>query len=66
MRLTSSKKPVQDMRKVTYFGIYGKAEPIRVLLARAKVTFEDERLDKGTFGAKKAGRVPIRLSTYVN
>ena len=42
------------MPKVTYFGIYGKAEPIRMLLAHAKVTFEDERLDSETFGAKKA------------
>ena len=32
------------MGKLIYFGVYGRGEKIRVLLAHAKVDFEDERL----------------------
>ena len=51
--------------KVIYFGVYGRAEFIRMLLTHAKVSFEDERLDFAAFGARKAagefpnGQVPV-------
>ena len=31
--------------KVTYFDLYARAEPIRMMLWKAGVEFEDERLD---------------------
>ena len=33
------------MPKITYFGVYGRAEGMRMLLTKAKVAFEDERVD---------------------
>ena len=51
--------------KITYFGLYGRAEMSRMLLAHAKADWEDERLTQEEFGAKKAageypnGQVPI-------
>ena len=51
--------------KLTYFGLYGRVEFSRMLLAHAKVSFEDERLDGATFGARKAagdfpnGQLPV-------
>ena len=51
--------------KVIYFGVYGRAEFIRMLLTHAKVNFEDERLDFAAFGARKAagefpnGQIPV-------
>ncbi len=51
--------------KLTYFGVYGRAEFSRMLLAHAKVAFEDERIDRETFGARKAagefpnGQIPV-------
>ena len=50
------------MYTVYYFNIYGRAEPIRMLLNHAKIEFEDKRLDfadwptlKGNF---EFGQVP--------
>merc|ERR1712137_1501744 len=50
--------------RVTYFGIRGRAEPARLILAYAGVEFEDERLTFEQFGQMKAegkfqlGQVP--------
>ena len=37
------------MVKVYYFDIYGKAEPIRMLLSKAGVAFEDVRMTEEQF-----------------
>jgi hypothetical protein len=42
------------MGKLTYFGVYGRAEPIRILLAHAKVDYEDKRITFEEWGALKA------------
>ena len=39
--------------KLYYFDVYARAEPIRILLNHAKVTFEDVRLTGPEFGALK-------------
>ena len=44
--------------KLTYFGLYGRAEATRMCLAHAKVEFEDERLSFPEFGALKAAKGP--------
>ena len=56
------------MPKLVYFGIGGRAEPIRLLLTHAKVEFEDIRLTFPEFGELKAkgkfpaGQVPIWIT----
>ena len=40
--------------KLTYFGVYARAEPMRMLLAHAKVSYEDDRMDFAEFGKRKA------------
>ena len=56
------------MPKLLYFDVYGKAEPIRMLLNHAKVSFEDVRLAGPDFQARKAagefpsGQVPIWIT----
>ena len=51
------------MGKLTYFGVYARAEPVRMLLAHAKVEFEDERITFEQWGALKAtmpnGQLPV-------
>ena len=53
------------MVKVYYFGIYGKGEPIRMLLTKAGVPFEDVRLTMDSFkelketGVLAHGQVPM-------
>ena len=53
------------MPKLYYFGIYGKVEPIRMLLSYAGAAFEDIRLTHEEFGKMKArgelpgGQVPV-------
>ena len=42
------------MVKVYYFDIYGKAEPIRMLLSKAGVVFEDIRLTNEELAVLKA------------
>ena len=43
--------------KVYYFDIYGKAEPIRMMLTHAKVEFEDVRFNGEQFKeAKESGK----------
>ncbi len=42
------------MPQLLYFDVYGKAEPIRMLLNHAKITFEDVRLTQDQFKEKKA------------
>ena len=42
------------MVKVYYFDIYGKAEPIRMLLSKAGIAFEDVRLTDEQLAALKA------------
>ena len=42
------------MSKFVYFGVYGRGEKVRILLAHAKVAHEDERIDGAAFGARKA------------
>ena len=50
-----------------YFGIHGKAEPIRMLLHQAGVDYEDRRLERDEFAAMKesgelpAGQVPLYI-----
>ena len=31
--------------KLTYFNLYARAEPLRMMLCDAKIDFEDERLE---------------------
>ena len=48
------------MPKLIYFDIYGKAEPIRMMLHHAKVQFEDVRLaDEQFYTMKAAGEFPV-------
>ncbi len=41
-------------QKLTYFGMYARGEPMRMLLAHAKVSYEDDRMDFAEFGKRKA------------
>ena len=51
--------------KVHYFGLYGKGEPIRMLLLKAGVEFEDHRMTYDEFkamketGALEFGQLPM-------
>ncbi len=51
--------------KLTYFNFYGRAEFSRMLLAHAKIDYEDERLDFSLFRNRKAagdfpnGQLPV-------
>ena len=42
------------MVKVYYFDVYGKAEPIRMLLSKAGVAFEDVRMTEEQLAGLKA------------
>ena len=42
------------MPQLIYFDVYGKAEPIRILLNHAKVTYEDVRMTGNMWAEKKA------------
>jgi len=48
---------------LTYFGVYARAEPIRMLLNHARVDFEDRRISFEEWGALKsqmpAGQIPV-------
>ena len=45
--------------KLVYFGLYGRAESTRMVLAHAKADYVDERLSKETFiPRKEAGEFP--------
>ena len=50
------------MHKVYYFNLYGRAEPIRMLLAHAKIQFEDKRFEFADWPTVKGhfefGQVP--------
>ena len=56
------------MPQLLYFDIYGKAEPIRMLLNHAKIAFEDVRLTPEQFREKKeagefpSGQVPVWIT----
>ena len=56
------------MPQLLYFDVYGKAEPIRIMLHHAKFAFEDVRLTSEQFQAKKAsgelpaGQLPVWVS----
>uniref|UniRef100_A0A914X7W4 glutathione transferase n=1 Tax=Plectus sambesii TaxID=2011161 RepID=A0A914X7W4_9BILA len=49
--------------KLTYFNIYGLAEPIRLIFAQADVKYEDERLDDAAWQKRKQltpnGQLPL-------
>lgn len=53
------------MGKLVYFGIAGRAEPTRIVLAHAKASYENDQMDFPAFGARKAageflnGQVPV-------
>lgn len=48
--------------KLYYFDVYGRAEPIRMLLNHAKVEFEDIRLTEEDFAKlKREGTVPMEF-----
>ena len=64
------KKSDQKLPKLIYFDIYGKAEPIRMLLSYAGVKFEDCQLslaNREEFAKMKAngelpgGQVPVYI-----
>ena len=45
--------------KLTYFGLYGRAESLRMVLAHARVNYEDERISGEEFAVRKnAGEFP--------
>ena len=43
--------------KLTYFGAYARAEPIRFVLDHAKVKYEDNRIGFGDMPALKASGI---------
>jgi len=51
--------------KLYYFDLYGRGEPIRMLLNHARVDFEDKRLSNAEFaelrenGTLPSGQVPL-------
>ena len=53
------------MPTLYYFDLYGRGEPIRMLLSHAKVEFEDRRLTNEEFaqmrenGSLPSGQVPL-------
>ena len=48
--------------KLHYFDIYGRAEPIRMLLWYKKIQYQDERYQMGTLPNIKAnGKVPMEF-----
>ena len=51
------------MPQLIYFDVYGKAEPIRIMLNHAKVAYEDVRMTGNMWAEKKAtvpaGQVPV-------
>ena len=57
------------MGKLVYFGAYGRAESIRILLSQAKVEFEDERIPFEDWPARKSefpvGQVPVWVENGV-
>ena len=61
-----------NVPKLYYFGIYGKAEPIRMLLSYAGANFEDCRLTQEEFRKMKAkgdlpgGQVPVYIDEQGN
>jgi len=42
------------MSKYIYFGLYGRGEKVRILLAYKGIEYIDERIDGPTFGGRKA------------
>jgi len=60
-----TKQPSVPKPKLTYFELYGRAEPIRLALHYAKVDFEDIQLSREKFAELKAagefplGQVPV-------
>ena len=54
-----------DMPTLYYFDLYGRGEPIRMLLNHAKVEFEDKRITNEEFaelrenGTLPSGQVPL-------
>ena len=55
----------QQLPKLQYFDIHGKAEPMRMLLFKAGAQFTDHRLQREEFAAMKesgalpSGQVPL-------
>ena len=53
------------MPTLIYFDLYGRAEPMRMLLTHAQVQFEDKRISQEEFvqmkesGALPSGQVPL-------
>ena len=56
------------MPQLLYFDVYGKAEPIRILLNHAKIAYEDVRMTPDQFKEKKiagefpSGQVPVWIT----
>ena len=56
------------MPQLLYFDVYGKAEPVRIMLNHAKVAFEDVRMTGEQFQARKtagdlpSGQLPVWVS----
>ena len=56
------------MPQLVYFNLGGRAEPIRLLLNHAKISYEDVRLDFAEFAKLKAegkfpsGQVPVYIT----
>jgi len=48
--------------KVYYFDVYGRAEPIRMLLSHAKVPFEDVRLQAEDFAKLKTDQNKLEFA----